>query len=566
MRIAFLTFEYPDVRPGGIGSYVLKSAASLAAAGHEAHIFTLSVPPKCREALPPGVFVHDVPDLAEQIAAGTLPGALGVTALNGELPIYKLTVGALLCHALRQEHAQKTFDVVEAAEYEALSLPLMFAPLEGHESVPIITQIHLGSGVNSQANAIPVGKTDQLADALEYAAILGADRVYAATRSIAEVTRRILPFEREMPIIPYPVAVTAEKTRGPRAGADGPILFVGRLQKRKGCDIFASAASLFLNKHPAARIRIAGGDTNTGPGGGSMQQEMVRRMDRSVCGRVAFCGELPQAEVIKEIQACRFQVIPSVVENFANTAIDAMAAGCAVIYAGGSGLDDVVGDAGMRVWPLTAENLAAQMDAAWSDPALVAAYAQKGRERVEKEFALERVTRRRVEFYEAAKREMSNADRQRIYDRLGPLNSVQTGCLLAALTALLAATAGLPSTLATPGRHVKLRLEEIQSQLGRRPVVWLFGAGRYTLRLLAERFLWESQGFSIAGIIDEHPRFAGMTHYLGLPLRSLKQMHAAFSEGEAADAVLLSTDTLQEVFWERTASIRERGVATIRIV
>jgi hypothetical protein len=113
---------------------------------------------------------------------------------------------------------------------------------------------------------------------------------------------------------------------------------------------------------------------------------------------------------------------------------------------------------------------------------------------------------------------------------------------------------------------VHARLKELAGRLGRKPVVWLFGAGRYTLRLLAERFLWESEGLEIAGVIDEHPRFRGVESYLGLRLRSLGEMHAALEGGERVDAILLSTDTLQEVFWERTGSLRERGVETVKLV
>jgi len=560
MRIAFLTFEFPDVRPGGIGSYVCKCAASLAAAGHEAHLFTLTVPPHIKAGLPRNVFVHDVPDIAEQISSGTLPGPLGVTALNGELPIYKLAVAALLANALREAHSKSAFDIVEAPEYEALALPLMFRPLPG---VPVVTQIHLCTRVNAFANDIPVGKTDQLADALELAGILAADAVCAATRSIVEVTKQLLPFRREVTIIPYPVE--ARVSGLPRPG-DGPVLFVGRLQKRKGCEILASAATIFLKKHANARLHIAGGDTNTGPRGTSMQQEMIRRIDAHLRPRVTFLGELPQDQLAGEISGCRFQVIPSTVENFANTAIDAMAGCCPVVYAGGTGLDDVVGDAGLRAWPLTPENLAGQMEIAWTNPGLAGDLAARGLERIRNHFAIEQVTRQRIAFYQSVIAQKAAGDALRVFDRLGELTSMQVGCVLNALTTLLNATVGLPPTLATPGRHVKACLDELSGRLGRAPVVWLFGAGRYTLRLLAERFLWESQGLSIAGIIDEHPRFAGMTHYLGLRLRSLKAMHAALDGGEAVDALILSTDTLQEVFWERTGSLRDRGIATIKLV
>lgn len=239
MGIALLTFEYPDARPGGVGSYVLRCARSLAAAGHEPHIFTLTLPPDVRAAVPQGVVVHEVMDIAEQIAAGTLPGALGVAALNGGLALYKLSVGAMLTNALREEHRRQPFDIAEAAEYEALGLPLILRPIPG---LPVVTQIHLCTVVNGWANDLPDVPTDRLAEGLELAAILGADGVCAATSSIVEVTRKLLPFKRSVEIISYPVELGEVITPPP---VDGALLFVGRLQKRKGCDVLASAATLF---------------------------------------------------------------------------------------------------------------------------------------------------------------------------------------------------------------------------------------------------------------------------------------------------------------------------------
>src|ERR1700677_3167397 len=101
MRIAFLTFEFPDARPGGIGSYVLKCAKALAAIGHEPHIFTLSVPQVVLKRLPAGVHLHEVADVAQRVEAGNPAPALAAAALVGSQPAYKLLVGTLLCDALR---------------------------------------------------------------------------------------------------------------------------------------------------------------------------------------------------------------------------------------------------------------------------------------------------------------------------------------------------------------------------------------------------------------------------------------------------------------------------------
>ena len=551
MRVALLTFEYPDARAGGIGSYVLRAARALAAGGHEPHIFTLTLPAAVRAAVPRGVIVHEVADFAERVANGSMP-ASQAAALSGGVPaIYKLAVGRLLAEAVLAEHACMPFDIAEAAEYEALGLPLLARRSEG---MPVVTQIHLSSAVNASANESPV---DPVAEALELTAIVGADGVCAATQNVVDITRRLMPFERQAEVIPYPIDPAVDPADAPTSG---PILFVGRLQKRKGCDVLAVAASILLRKFPDAELRIAGADTPTADGG-SMQQQMLRLLG-DMRNRVLFLGEISQAQVREEVKRCRFQVVPSRVENFAGTATDAMAAGRAVIYGGQTGLDEVVGDAGIRVWPLTAENLARQMEFLYANPAAARDLGRRGAERIREHFSFERVMQQRVAFYLVVI-EAARNDRRSLRDRLAGLHPDQRSTVLAAIAHIEGGPAVPPTSEKTPGKRVTDIIQDMRVQLRRAPLVWIFGAGRHTSRLMAERFLWESRGFKIAGIIDDHPRFAAEPELYGLKIRSRPAMEAAIDAGEKVDAILLSTDTLGEMFWERTEGFRKRRIETL---
>ena len=555
MRIAFLTFEYPDVRPGGVGSYVLKCAAALAAAGHEPHVFTLTVPESSRASLRPGIHLHEVADVAERVAGGSLPAMMGAVALGSTPAAYKLAVAALLCDELRREHAKATFDIVEAAECDALGLPLIVQPIE---KLPVVVQIHLGLALNSIANGVPSTERDELAEALELASTVGADAVCAATQSVVDAYRNIEGFSREVSIVPHAVdAAGITPTPPPESGG---ILFVGRLQKRKGCDVLAAAADIFLRRNPTASVRFAGSDTPTGPGGSSMLAEMMSRVDAELHSRFVYLGELSQPELRREIAACRFQVVPSTMENFANTACDAMAHGRLVIYGGNTGLDEVVGDAGLRVWPLTAENLADAMEKAWNDAALTRSRGQLGHQRVVEKFNPARVTAARIDFYRRVIADHGESKRQ--WDALRP---EQVRAVMAALVDSTAAPLGLAGKTESPGQRLVSRLIDLARRLNRPPVVWLFGAGRYTQRLLGEKYVWESARFAIAGIVDEHPRFKQTPNLLGFQVRNPEQLCIAVERGECVDAIILSTDTLQDVFRARAECFRDLGVEVIAI-
>jgi glycosyltransferase involved in cell wall biosynthesis len=540
---------------------MLKCARALVAAGHEPHLFTLTISEAVRRALPPGIHLHEVQDIAQRVEAGTLPPVLAAAALMGTQAAYKLLVGTLLCDALRLEHQSNPFDVVEAAECEGLALPLLLRPIQ---NLPVVVQIHLGYAANSFGNSIAAEDRDHLAEALELASIVGADAVCAATQSVVDVTRKICPFERDVAIIPYPIEINAGLPISPPP-EDGAALFVGRLHRRKGCDCLASAADIFLRRNPLATVRIAGSDTRLGSEGQSMLAEMLGRVDSSVRDRFIYLGELSQAELRREIEACRFQIVPSVVENFANTAVDAMSRGRLVIYGGNTGLDEVVGDAGIRVWPLTPELLAEKMELAWKNPALAREYGIRAFERVRTKFDAAAVSQERIKFYQKVIAEQRACGIDHDHHQWQALSGPQIEAILKAFVSQMSGIAGLEQETPTPGRLLTARLKSLAKRLNRSPNVWLFGAGRYTLRLLGERHRWESQGLSLKGIIDEHPRFEQTSTYLGLPVQKPPQLCTAIERGLSVDAIVLSTDTLEEVFRKRAQCFADLGIEIVTL-
>jgi hypothetical protein len=217
----------------------------------------------------------------------------------------------------------------------------------------------------------------------------------------------------------------------------------------------------------------------------------------------------------------------------------------------------------LAVWPLSPENLCRQMEVMYGDDELLVRCGQRGRERIDRQFSFGQNAERRVAFYRSVIATASRQDRPAAFDRLGGINSQQIASILGAMTTIMQQCVGMETSTLSPGRRTLQILEKLAASLGRPPVVWLFGAGRHTIRMLAERYTWESRGLKVAGIIDDHPRFATQREYLGLPVRLRCDMEAAVERGEKADAIILSTDTLEHLFWQRTDMFRSQGIQTI---
>ncbi len=542
MRIAFLTHQWPGVRMGGIGAYVRQSAAALALAGHEPHVFTLSAD---LTDVPPGVTLHPTADLAERVRTGRVSAAAAAAVHAGGEGLYRLAVAALLTDAFRAEHARQPFDVVEAPEVDALGLPLL---LDDGRDVPVVTHLHCCSAVAHAANGRPAGPNLPLIQSLELAAIQAADGLCAPTRAVVEATVAAVACDLfDVTTVPHPFVRGAEPVLPP---ADAAAVFVGRLEQLKGCGVLAAALNDVLLRHPRARFRFVGPDTSSAPGGTSMRRHLQEALAPAVADRVTFTGELTPAEVRAELAAAAFVVLPSLRENFSLACCEAMAAGRAVIVSADTGSAEVVGDAGLVVARGSVSHLAWAMDALYGGGADT--MGRRGFDRLGTLCEPLAVSARRVEFYRGVIARFAQG-RRRVAD---------AAAVLAATARTVAALAGCDGVAASPGA----RLDAVCRRIGTGPAdVLLYGAGKHTDRLLSERHAWERHGHRVVGLIDDHPRFTAAAEHLGLPVRSLVATEAAAAAGDVVPAVVLSTDTYQGQFWDRTAGLRERGVHVFRL-
>jgi glycosyltransferase involved in cell wall biosynthesis len=519
MRIALLTTQFPGARMGGIGTYTVQAAIALAAAGHEPHIFTLTLPADALRNLPEKVWVHQVPDLAavanqataEIISLG--PGA------------YRFAVSEQFYQCVKSVHEKTPFDVIEAPEYEALAAAFIARPLY---DVAVVTQLHSCSAINVVGNALD--ERSEPIDYLEAFVILGADGVCAPTHAVVRATREILGVTAEPQIIPLPFSPPAAPFSPPPE--NGPVLFVGRIERLKGADILGLAAEKFLRACQGAAIEFAGPDTPTAPGKKSMREFLEGLIPPGLRDRIQFLGELSAADIRNAMARAAIVCIPSRYENFSQVACEAMAAGRAIVCSGKTGPAEFLGAGGATFEHENPDSLAEVLTALYQNPKKRTEMGCFSHNFMQKTGGAFETTNRRIEFYRNSRNRMKNRvtvklDSARLFSGK---NQVTPGLLL---------------------------LKIFESRGTDRPL-FLYGAGRHTARLLAEKFLWESKNFSIAGIIDDHPRFAGGGIHLGLPVCS-RQAMAEKIRGGLRPVVVLSTDTLTKVFFEQSAVLAHAG-------
>jgi UDP-glucose:(glucosyl)LPS alpha-1,2-glucosyltransferase len=170
------------------------------------------------------------------------------------------------------------------------------------------------------------------------------------------------------------------------------ILFAGRVVRDKGSDSFVEACATALPRLPGWRAVMIGAD-RFGPD--SPETPFLERLRplASAAG-VEMWGYRPHAEVMAAMARAAMVVVPSRwPEPFGLTALEAMAAGAALLCAPRGGLPEVFGEAGVAIDPDDPAGLAAEILALAGNPGRMAALGAAGRARA-RQFDLPQAARR----------------------------------------------------------------------------------------------------------------------------------------------------------------------------
>jgi glycosyltransferase involved in cell wall biosynthesis len=196
-------------------------------------------------------------------------------------------------------------------------------------------------------------------------------------------------------VVPNGIEAGAASGARPRRGAPPTILFIGRLNWKKGLDRLIPAMTHVRD----ARLVIAGNDEE------QYRPELERlALQHGVRDRVEFFGFAGAADKQALLARASLLVLPSYSENFGNVVLEAMAAGCPVVVTPEVGLAETVTRVGAGlVVDGKPEILGPALRGLLDDPAMQARCGQAGREAVLREFTWESVARAMSGLYDRAR-------------------------------------------------------------------------------------------------------------------------------------------------------------------
>lgn len=263
---------------------------------------------------------------------------------------------------VREELARFAPDVVHVHQPTAPSTS-MWALLEAR--APVVGTFHSG--------ATRARLYDMAAPVLRRVMRRLAVRIAVSERAAAFEGARI---GGEWEIVPNGLDVARFADATPRDIAPGPkLLFVGRLDERKGIRVAVQAFGILASERPDLRLVVAG----DGP-----HRDAPDALPPGVRARVTMLGTVPNAELPPVHAACDVYLGPATGgESFGIVLVEAMAAGLPVVASDIPGYDEVVRRDvdGLLVPPRDPPALATAVARVLDDPALARRLAAAGRSR-----------------------------------------------------------------------------------------------------------------------------------------------------------------------------------------
>ena len=352
MRIWLLTSEMPHEFAGGIARYVDNFARTLGAAGHEV-VVLYRTQEAGRRQLAPGVeAIGVVPrwERQNESSPGGRPDAQPTYPFNvmGYAAAYSFQMAEEVLELLERLPRP---DVIECQEFTALPYYLLQRKLTERtplNDIPIVVHMHSALFDLLRINQSPRYRFPEYwVGQMEKFCLVAADAILSPSEFLKGEVERT--FQRPLGIHTNPYPFIADYACTPSEGKPGEIVYVGRLEWRKGVVGLIEACARLWSAGRDFRLTLIGGDTDFAPTACTVGTLIRRRHQKWIDrGHLKLPGQVPYTEVRSLVREAWAATVPSHWENFPNTCIEAMAAAQVTLVSRQGGQAEMVADDGVN--------------------------------------------------------------------------------------------------------------------------------------------------------------------------------------------------------------------------
>jgi glycosyltransferase involved in cell wall biosynthesis len=331
MRIALITPEYITESnfDGGLANYLHRTARALMQLGHEPIVIVAT--DKDEKFEHQGVTVLRV-DVRNRFII-----FLSLIIRSGFAGVLKrLWQSWKLNQKLQEIHQQNKIDLAQFASHMATAF-------FRRKNIPSIVRISSLQSLWDEAYEYPKSMTRGLANYLELKSFKKSDMLICPSHKLADAIEHLNSrkvYVVESPYLPPPEEFDMQKDHDLLEGKKY-LLFFGTIGLLKGVKTIAAILQPLLERYPDLLFAFAGKNM---PYQGKTMMDYVWRHSGFCRDRVLYLGRLPHQELYPVIKNSQAVVLPSRVDNFPNTCIEAMAQGRIVIGTQGASFEQLIED------------------------------------------------------------------------------------------------------------------------------------------------------------------------------------------------------------------------------
>lgn len=271
----------------------------------------------------------------------------------------------------------RTFDVVH---FEFVSIAPMYPFAAALTGAPLVVSCR-----GTEAHTLRQRSPSEQAPLLDV--LRRADAVHCVSTEIAEIVRQATGRDAGIFVNRPAVDVAAIAARVPTSASDGVLRLVttGRLVWQKGLDYLLAAVASLVKREVSVHLEILGD--------GELRNALAFSIgDLGLEQHVTLEGAVSAATVLDRMRAADVFVLASHTEGISNAVLEAMAVGLPVVTTNAGGMSEAVTDGveGFVVPVRNSDALADRIAELARNPERRRTMGAAGRERVEREFSIER--------------------------------------------------------------------------------------------------------------------------------------------------------------------------------
>lgn len=337
---------------GGLGNYLLRVGLALKERGHQPTVFLISTHSAVEDYR--GIRYIQVAGKNHHALRRLARGTRHANAYHSRL----------LADAIARLHREEPIDIVQYTNYRATALyrrPEMPAVMRISSYRPLWDPFH---------PTAEASRSRRIAARLEDASLRTVDAVYSPSRVLAEAITADTGIRVDVIEPPF-VMDEVELDRSiveSTVGTSPFLLFAGHLTRRKGVDAIATGIEAILERHPDHLFVFVGRSDTYGGGVPGIEDthDLVRRRAGAHADRLRFVQPIPHRQLYAFYERAAAVVLPSVIDNIANTALEAMALGAVVVGTDGGSFEQLIveGASGFLCKPDDGPSLVAAVDRA----------------------------------------------------------------------------------------------------------------------------------------------------------------------------------------------------------